>query len=143
MTKTIEEIVADIVAAGPTSKTPPEMLDRINNVLAARPDSVRELRMALLGYPALWIEEAMASGTDRETAIRIVAMELEAAAAVYIRRLYQIIGGEFSPARFAIVAYTVAEHSEWITTAQEVQNAADGIKDALTENADTVAEPLS
>lgn len=138
--KTTEEVVADIVAMADTAKTPAELSARIEKAISDRPESMKDLRLALLGFCAIWMEDAIKDGVDQETAFRIVASELEATSACYVRRLYEILGKEFSPARFAIMAYTCAEFSEWIIKAREIEDVAQDLKNYAAEGTSSAEE---
>lgn len=124
MTEQIEKIVADIVATAPTASPPAELLARVSAIEdGPDADKVRDLGLILWGTAASFVTWAASKGYDREATMRIVAMKLEAGAAMFVRRLYADLGKPFSPARFAIAAYVLAEHADQMMTPGDIAEA--------------------
>lgn len=107
--KSTAEIGADIVKTLPECVAPPELLERMKVWQEANDTQVRLLRTLLLTVAMDWIEEAEKHAGDREVIERVLAGELQFAAAVVIRAMKLRMGQDFSPARFAVVAYEIAD----------------------------------
>lgn len=107
--KSNAEIVADMHSIVDAA-APPEMVERMTAAATACHAELQAFRMNVLVLCAMHGEETMRDhGIDRDSMMRITANELIHAAAFVIRSTKRYCGDEISPARFALVAYTIAD----------------------------------
>jgi hypothetical protein len=111
-------MMQDLHAVLHTMSTPDDMLERINTAMEATKQDHPQFRLKLLMMSGLFIDDAMVDTPtlDKDSLIRIVANEFLMISAFLVRALKKRIGEEISPARFAVVAYTIAnqvKEPEW------------------------------
>lgn len=107
-----------IVAALPASQTPDELHARMKAVGESAKAHLHNARWKALLCAGLCIEDALGAdpNIDRDALLRAIANEFIYVSAFFVRALKRRVQEEISPARFALVAYGIAEafaKEEW------------------------------
>ncbi len=108
MSKLPSEILADIAAAIEPATAPVELIAKLNAFIRAESAALQRLRMGLLLLAVGYAEDFEDQGYDREQIDRAIAGELVMLGAWIIAAHYRRRNEQFSPGRFALVAYDLA-----------------------------------
>lgn len=106
-----QAMVDAIVDALPASSTPEALHERMKAAAASAKKHLHNARWKALLSAGLCVEDALGEdpGVDRDALLRLIANEFIYVAAFFVRALKRRAGEEISPARFALVAYGIAE----------------------------------
>jgi hypothetical protein len=118
--KTSEEIVGHIAAEIDAAKMPEELRERLVAFYDQHSKEASGLRIGVLLCAMEWIQELTAKTSDQDLMDRIASIELTFAAAIIFRRMKKRLGEPISPARFALVAYDIAEQAAEISDPEPV-----------------------
>jgi hypothetical protein len=120
----LQASIDDIIANAAEAVTPQWMLDKMVATAAGVGKSYAQLRLNLLTLCGLFIDDNMVENAslEKEMLTRFVCNELLMVTAYMVRGLKRRAGEDLVPARFAMVAYAIAESVaklEWDDAAAE------------------------
>jgi hypothetical protein len=107
--KSPNEIIEEMKSVADVVEAPAELQARLMEFADRRRPRLADFRLGALALAACFLDTGEKAGEDRELLDRICAGELMLAAALVVRAMKERQGEEFSSARFAFVAYNMAE----------------------------------
>jgi hypothetical protein len=141
MSAELQPIADAIIAALPEATSGEELRERMKDVASKTGAYLSHARWKALLCAGLCIEDALKEhpDIDRDALLRLIANEFIYVASFFVRSLKRRAGAEISPARFAIVAYGIAEalsKDEWSDeTAANIAGDGGSLREAVKEEA--------